>query len=324
VISRRFVIFSTFVTALCGDVDGTDLFPNQQRSAAAIELSGSDAPVGLVTHSFVRQSPTWGARHLAATIWYPVAGEPLAGRSTLPDAPPSGRGPFPVIVYSHGGCGGSPQAIAPIATSIARTGFVFVQFPHPGSTAEDCASEGDRYARGLLERPDDIVQVLDSLRQLNNVISWRLHGIVDSDRVGIIGHSQGGQTALMMPARDSRVKATVSLSPSVAHPDTPAAVWQAIAMAHAPVMIMRGTRDGVWTSEGALRAYDLLPSDVPRAYLEIEGMGHSPSTADDIATVLHYVTAFFRFYVQGDRGAGAALVPTAAPANVLFKSSRFP
>jgi pimeloyl-ACP methyl ester carboxylesterase len=229
-----------------------------------------------------------------------------------------------VIVYSHGGCGGSPQAIDPIATAIARTGFVFVQFPHPGSTADDCVSEGERYARGLLERPDDIVYVLDALGQLNDGIAWRLHGVVDSHRVGIIGHSQGGQTALMMSSRDSRVKATLSLSPSVAHPDTPAAVWQAITMAHAPAMIMHGTRDAIWTSDGPLRAYNSLPSDVPRAYLEIDGMGHTPSTADDVKTVLHYAIAFFRYFVRGDSSARGALVPTATPANVSFRSSRFP
>jgi len=132
VISKRLAVFSTFVTALSGAVDGTALLPNQQRSAVAIELPRSDAPVGVVTHSLDRQSAAWRTWHLAA-IWYPVGGEPLAARSTLPDAPPSGRGPFPILVYSHGGCGGSPQAMAPIATSIARAGFVFVQIPHPGA-----------------------------------------------------------------------------------------------------------------------------------------------------------------------------------------------
>jgi dienelactone hydrolase len=306
-----------------GGPDRTALYLNQQSSAAAEPL-GADLPVGVVTHSFDRRSATWGIRHLAATIWYPAAGEQPAGRSTSADAPPSDRGPFPVIVYSHGGCGGLPQAIAPIATSIARTGFVFVQFPHPGSTTDDCASDGERYVRGLLERPEDIVHVLDALGQLSRDASWRLHGVVDSDRAGVIGHSQGGQTALMMPARDSRVKATLSISPSVAHQDTPAAVWQAITLAHVPVMIMHGTRDAVWTSDGPLRAYQSLRSELPRAYVEIAGMGHTPTTPDEVAVVLRYATAFFRFYVHGDRVAGAALAPGAAPPSVSMRSSRFP
>ena len=139
-----------------------------------------------------------------------------------------------------------------------------------------------------------------------------------------MGHSQGGQTALMMSARDSRVKAVLSISPSVAHPDTPAAAWQAIASARVPVMIIHGTRDAVWTSEGPLKAYESLPPALPRAYLEIAGMGHTPATSDEVAVVLRYATAFFRVYVQGDRAAGAALAPGAAPPNVSMRSARFP
>jgi dienelactone hydrolase len=229
-----------------------------------------------------------------------------------------------VIVYSHGGCGGSPQAIAPIAISIARAGFVFVQFPHPGSTTDDCAADGERYVQGLLERPHDIVSVLDELGKLSSDASWRLHGVVNSHRAGIIGHSQGGQTALMMPAMDSRVKAMLSISPSVAHQDTPAAVWEAISMARVPAMIMHGTNDGAWTSDGPLKAYESLADELPHAYLEITGMGHTPTAPAEVAIVLRYATAFFRFYVQGDRAAGAALVPGAAPPSVSMRSSRFP
>jgi pimeloyl-ACP methyl ester carboxylesterase len=128
----------------------------------------------------------------------------------------------------------------------------------------------------------------------------------------------------MMSAKDSRVRAALSISPSVAHPDTPAAVWQAVAKARAPVMILHGSRDALWASDGPLNAYDALPRDVPRAYLEVQGMGHTPSTADDIAVVLRYATAFFRYYLLGDVVAAAALAPGAAPANVAFRSSRFP
>src|SRR5262249_7972504 len=107
-------------------------------------------------------------------------------------------------------------------------------------------------------------------------------------------------------------------------PDSPAAVWRAIAMARAPVMIIHGTRDALWTSEGPLKAYDSLPTSAPRAYLEIDGMGHTPNTADDAAVVLRYATAFFRYYVRGDSSAMATLAPQAAPSNVSFRSSRFP
>jgi predicted dienelactone hydrolase len=301
----------------------TSPFPVQQSPTAA-NSSGGERSVGVVTHAFDRQSSTWGVRHLAATIWYPAAFERSEARSATVDAQPSDRGPFPVIVYSHGGCGGSPQSIAPIAMSIARTGFVFVQFPHPGSMTDDCASDGERYVQGLLERPQDIVSVLDELAQLNGSPSWRLHGILDTHRAGVIGHSQGAQTALMMPATDSRVKVTLAISPSVAHQDTPADVWRAIRVAHAPVMIMHGANDAAWTSEGPLKAYDSLPVVTPRAYIEITGMGHTPTTPAEITIVLRYATALFRFYLLGDRDAGATLASSAAPSSVSMRSSRFP
>jgi dienelactone hydrolase len=286
------------------------------RASAAAQFS-----VGMTKKTFVRQSAVWGSRTLAATIWYPT--KAVGGTQPIIDGPPA-DGRFPVVLYSHGGCGGAAKAIEPVALPIVGAGFVFVQFPHPGSTADDCASGGERYTRALLERPDDIVHVVNELGRLNDDASWPLHGIVDTERVGIIGHSQGGQTALMMPAKDRRVRATMSLSPSVAHPDSPLSVWEAIRAAHVPVMIVHGEQDAVWTSEGPLKAYDSLPVDTPRAYLEVAGMGHTPSTSGDVALIVRYATALFQKYLKGDANASAILAPSAAPPNVSFRGSLGP
>ena len=68
-----------------------------------------------------------------------------------------------------------------------------------------------------------------------------------------------------------------------------------------------GTRDAVWNSDGPRKPYESLPSDLPRAYLEIEGMGRTPSTRDEIDVFLRYAIAFFRCYVQCDQAFGATL-----------------
>jgi predicted dienelactone hydrolase len=290
----------------------------------ALTSEDAEFAVGISQQTFVRRSATWGSRTLAATIWYPAAGKagPPSQRA-ITDAPPR-QGRFPLVVYSHGGCGGSAKAIEPVALSIASSGFVFLQFPHPGSTADDCVSGGERYTQALLERPDDIVHVVNELERLNDDILWHLHDIVETSRIGIIGHSQGGQTALMMPARDPRVRAVLSLSPSVAHPDSPPALWQAISSARVPVMIVHGKLDTQWTSEGPLKAYDSIPSDTPRAYLELNGMGHTPSTPDDVALIIRYARALFQLYLRGDEAASELLDPSSAPPNVSFKSSHLP
>jgi pimeloyl-ACP methyl ester carboxylesterase len=287
--------------------------------SSATALAATQYAVGISQRTFVRQSTVWGPRTLAATIWYPAIGAPDASRAAADALPAEGR--FPLVIYSHGGCGGAAKAIEPVALPIAGSGFVFVQFPHPGSTADDCVSGGERYTRALLDRPDDIVHVVNELERLNDEISWPLHGRVETSLVGIIGHSQGGQTALMMPARDPRVRAALSLSPSVAHPDSPPALWEAIRAARAPVLIVHGERDASWTSEGPLKAYDSLPSGTPKAYLEVGGMGHTPSSSGDVALIVRYATALFQRYLKGDEGAAAILAPSAAPANVSFKGS---
>jgi pimeloyl-ACP methyl ester carboxylesterase len=284
------------------------------------EVAATDRyAVGVLQKTFVRESPVWGPRTLAATIWYPALAAADASRAIVDALPAEGR--FPVVVYSHGGCGGAAKAVEPVALPIVSSGFVFVQFPHPGSTSDDCVSGGERYTRALLERPDDIVHVVNELERLNDDVSWHLHGRVETRLVGIIGHSQGGQTALMMPAKDPRVRAAFSLSPSVAHPDSPAALWEAIRAARVPVLIVHGERDASWTSEGPLKAFDSLPSGTPKAYLEVGGMGHTPSSSDDVSLIVRYATALFQRYLKGDESAAAILAPSAAPAAVSFKGS---
>jgi pimeloyl-ACP methyl ester carboxylesterase len=275
--------------------------------------------VGVLQRTFVRESPVWGPRTLRATIWYPAIDAADASRAIVNALPAEGR--FPVVVYSHGGCGGAAKAVEPVALPIVSNGFVFVQFPHPGSTSDDCVSGGERYTRALLERPDDIVDIVNELKRLNDDLSWPLHGRVETSLVGIIGHSQGGQTALMMPARDPRVRATFSLSPSVAHPDSPPSLWDSIRACRVPVLIVHGERDATWTSEGPLKAYESLPAGTPKAYLEVSGMGHTPSSSDDIAFVVRYATALFQRYLKGDESAAAILAPSAAPATISFKGS---
>jgi len=279
--------------------------------------------IGVTKLTIVRQSSTWGPRVLAATVWYPAAPRADLAARPVDDAPHARGRHCPVIVYSHGGCGGAPEAIAPLAEPLAAGGFVFVQFPHPGSTADDCVSNGPSYGRALLERPDDIVYVVNELQRLNENRASPFHATLDTNRVGIIGHSQGGQTALMMPARDPRVKATLSLSPSVAHPDSPPQVWDAIRTLQVPVMVVHGDRDATWTNEGPLKAFAALPADTPRAYLEVRGMGHTPRSAEELALILRYASALFGWYLSGDKSA-RSILESPTPPNVSYQRVRFP
>ena len=111
-----------------------------------------------------------------------------------------------------------------MSAHLASHGSVFVAFPHPGSTRTDCAAAGPGWMAGWRERPGDVAAVLDQLAALDADAGWALRGAADPGRAGVLGHSQGGQTALVAAATDPRVRAAVAVAPSVLHPDTLALV----------------------------------------------------------------------------------------------------
>jgi predicted dienelactone hydrolase len=131
-------------------------------------------------------------------IWYPalpggrtvtVGGNgvfhgTLAGR----EAPPV-SGAHPVIVMSHG-AGGNAGQFGWIASRLAEAGYVVVLPNHPGSTSGNASAEA---AVRIWERPQDISAVLDEI-----TANPQDYPYIDSDRIGVLGFSAGGYTALAL------------------------------------------------------------------------------------------------------------------------------
>ncbi|MEO1300576.1 MAG: alpha/beta hydrolase [Cyanobacteria bacterium J06636_16] len=109
-------------------------------------------------------------------------------------------GPIPVMIFSHGysDTRKNPQAIA-AARKLAANGFVVALPEHIGSNK----AYQENLARGLVQesfeamefinRPLDIRFLLDTLEQQN---ATEFQGRLQLDRVGLVGHSFGGYTAL--------------------------------------------------------------------------------------------------------------------------------
>ncbi|MEM9767848.1 MAG: alpha/beta hydrolase, partial [Cyanobacteria bacterium P01_D01_bin.71] len=109
-------------------------------------------------------------------------------------------GSLPVMILSHG-YGDSrtnPQAIE-AAQSIAANGYVAVLPEHIGSNKQyqtDLArglNQESFEAMEFINRPQDIRFLLDTLEQQN---ATEFQGRLQLERVGIVGHSFGGYTAL--------------------------------------------------------------------------------------------------------------------------------
>lgn len=135
---------------------------------------------------------------LDVIVWYPASpgGEAVLlgesvffeGTEALRNAPIS-TGRFPLILLSHGaGLAGRAEALSWIATALAKEGFIVAAPTHPGNTGPDrSAAETMK----LWLRPPDLSETLDAI-----VKSEAFQPHVNADRIGALGLSMGGSTAL--------------------------------------------------------------------------------------------------------------------------------
>jgi predicted dienelactone hydrolase len=156
-------------------------------------------------------------RSLTIEVWYPAtipagAEERVVYESALPtaasadpsarfkiygkalrDAPAaSGPGaPFPLVVVSHG-YPGSRTFMTWLTENLASKGYVVAAIDHTDSVFG--AQRG--FSSTLLNRAEDQVFTIDALSARSREAGNFLHGLVDPDRVAIVGYSMGGYGAL--------------------------------------------------------------------------------------------------------------------------------
>jgi CubicO group peptidase (beta-lactamase class C family)/predicted dienelactone hydrolase len=212
-----------------------------------------------------------------------------------------GRGPFPTIVFSHGG-GESREAFTYLGTHWARHGYVVVFLTHEGSDRSVVKAQGMRALAGTENfhlRPEDIRFAIDKLVS-DDPASELLRRRVDADRIAVAGQCAGSTTALAMVGlsadlpdgkdamfMDSRIQCAIALSPQPGFgpkktPDSGRheKSWELIQV---PTLVVTGTRDFNWLP--AVRAnprlvrmpYDGLPPG-PKYLVEIKEAEHNAFT----------------------------------------------
>ncbi|MEK1906769.1 MAG: hypothetical protein AAAB13_13370 [Pseudomonas sp.] len=149
-------------------------------------------PVGMHQLSFrdpLDQQP------MQAIAFYPASAPPghtemdlyqVAASLDAPVAP----GHYPLIVLSHGNSG-SPLAHHDLATALAQQGFVVLAVVHPGDNYQDQSRLGT--LSNLYGRPLQLSAAIDAASQ-DPLLGRNL----DSARVGVIGYSAGGESALIL------------------------------------------------------------------------------------------------------------------------------
>jgi predicted dienelactone hydrolase len=128
-------------------------------------------------------------------VVYPTkaaAGTTTSGPFTISakrDAAPA-PGSYPLIVFSHGASGtnlGHHDSL----TALARAGFVAAAVEHPRDNARD--DSGAATDLQMIGRPHHIVALIDGL-----LADPAMGPLIDKNRIGMVGHSAGGYTALLI------------------------------------------------------------------------------------------------------------------------------
>ena len=125
---------------------------------------------------------------LPTVVWFPARGTDIDLQGA----------PYPGLVFAHGFLA-TPLLYSGNGQQLATWGYVVAMPDFADERLEARVSD----ARWLLTYLEEETLSPDSL----------LHGMIDPDRLGIVGHSLGGLTTLVVAARDARVQAAVALDP---------------------------------------------------------------------------------------------------------------
>jgi predicted dienelactone hydrolase len=173
---------------------------------------------------------------------------------------PAGKGPFPVVVHSHG-LGGNRDASTYILQAVAEAGFLVVALQHAGSdtgllrggglqvgeAAVVAAGRAGMTSDAARGRYGDVPFALDQLGR-----DPELKAMADLTRVGMSGHSYGALSTLTavgqrLPAMpddtrfmEPRIKAAIAYSPNKPRGDDPKL---AFARVKTPMLHFTGTED---------------------------------------------------------------------------------
>ena len=178
--------------------------------------------------------------------------------------PKDGKGPFPVIIFSHG-LGGSRDGYEYLGRHWAGCGYVSVHIQHlgsddsvwknvpPGERAK-ALQGGAANLTNALNRPPDAQFAITQVEKLNADEKSPLAGRLNLKAIAIAGHAFGGFTTLALAGQtfvrplggskridEPRIKAAIQMSAPAA--SNRRALDEAYSSIRIPVMHMTGTKD---------------------------------------------------------------------------------
>jgi fermentation-respiration switch protein FrsA (DUF1100 family) len=236
--------------------------------------------------------PGSSSRALPTIVRYPANGAASAPEVSGPPASRLG-GPFPLIVFGHG-FNASPDRYATLLHAWASAGHVVAAPSFPRAVEGSQLDEGD-----LANEPADLSFVVTKLLAVS-AAPGPLSGLIDPNRVGSAGHSDGADAALGAGynscCRDARLKAVV-----IGEGDEHAfAGGTYFPSGSPPILITQADQDVFNPPSFGQRIFADAPS--PKYMLWMINAQHlEPFTTDQphLAVIERATIAFFDRYLKG-------------------------
>lgn len=236
-----------------------------------------------------------GARTLAAEFWYPS----------------DTKGNFPLVVFSHGSFG-TRTSNETLYRELASHGYVVCSIDHTyqcfyttdksgnillmssefmgeilsENVKEDKQKSLELYRKWMDVRVGDINFVIDTIKADSDI----LYGLINTEKIGVIGHSLGGSAALGIGRMRSDIGAVVALEApfmcDILDIENDEFVFESTAY---PVPVLNVYSDSSWTHLTKWPQYEknvhlLSGSDKDAYSLHIAGVGHLSLTDLSLAS----------------------------------------
>lgn len=223
---------------------------------------------------------------------------------------PTGGGPYPLVVLSHG-LTGHPEEYTEAVPRWAADGFVVASPAFPLTSRE---VPGARDNLGdVAHQPGDVSFVIDEVLAANDDPASQLHGLVDAEAIGVVGHSLGGATtwavAFNTATRDERVDAVVVFAGIT----LPMPNGEFEFDSGLPLLVLHGDEDDIPLAPD-LAAYEQAVS--PKWFVTLLGATHEPPFTDIASPYDDLVTRttldFWHGTLDGDAEALARVSADAA------------
>jgi hypothetical protein len=194
---------------------------------------------------------------------------------------PSKNLAHPVITWGNG-TGATPSVYQGVLRHWATHGFIV--------TAANSTNTGDA---------TEMIGCLEWILE-QNTVSGPYMGRVDTSKIGVSGHSQGGGGTLMT-GRDVRITATAPLQPYILA-GLGGFQSSSIAQQQGPMFLMSGSADTIATpSANQQPVFD--DTNVPVFWGTLQGATHTGTAIGNIGDYRGPATAWFRLHLMGDESA---------------------